>query len=45
MRERRVLTLDEPALVAAADRVARAAWSRLFAQRPELARPAGLHLG
>jgi 5-methylthioadenosine/S-adenosylhomocysteine deaminase len=45
MRDRRVLTLDEPLLVAEADRIARAAWGRLFAQRPDLARPAGLHLG
>jgi 5-methylthioadenosine/S-adenosylhomocysteine deaminase len=45
MRDRRVLTLDEPALVAEADRVARAAWGRLFAERPDLACPAGLHLG
>jgi 5-methylthioadenosine/S-adenosylhomocysteine deaminase len=44
MRDRRVLTLDEPALVAEADRIARAAWARLFAQRPDLARPAGLDL-
>jgi 5-methylthioadenosine/S-adenosylhomocysteine deaminase len=44
MRDRRVLTLDEPALVAEADRVARGAWSRLFAARPQLARPPGLDL-
>jgi 5-methylthioadenosine/S-adenosylhomocysteine deaminase len=41
MRERRVLTLDEPAVVAQAERVARSAWSRLFAARPELPRPPG----
>jgi len=41
MRERHVLTLDEPAIVAEAERVARAAWRRLFAQRPDLAPPAG----
>jgi 5-methylthioadenosine/S-adenosylhomocysteine deaminase len=41
MRDGRVLTLDEPAIVAKAERVARAAWSRLFAERPELRRPAG----
>src|SRR5258705_13812493 len=41
MRDGRVLTLDEPAIVAEADRVARAAWRRLFERRPELARPAG----
>lgn len=44
MRDRRVLTLDEPALVAEAERVARAAWRRLFAERPDLPRPAGLDL-
>jgi len=42
MRDHRVLTLDEPALVAEAERVARAAWSRLFAARPDLPRPPGL---
>jgi cytosine/adenosine deaminase-related metal-dependent hydrolase len=42
MRDRRVLTLDEPAVVAEADRVARAAWGRLFAERPDLRRPSGL---
>ena len=41
MRDRRVLTLDEPAIVAEADRVARAAWGRLFKERPDLPRPAG----
>ena len=45
MHDRRVLTLDEPALVAEAERIARAAWSRLFAERPELPRPSGLDLG
>ena len=44
MRDHRVLTLDEPALVAEAERVARAAWSRLFAARPDLPRPPGLDL-
>jgi 5-methylthioadenosine/S-adenosylhomocysteine deaminase len=44
MRDHRVLTLDEPALVAEAERVARAAWSRLFAERPDLRRPPGLDL-
>ena len=41
MRDRRVLTLDERAVVAEADRVARTAWARLFAARPELPRPPG----
>jgi 5-methylthioadenosine/S-adenosylhomocysteine deaminase len=44
MRDHRVLTLDEPAIVAEAARVARAAWSRLFAERPDLRRPPGLDL-
>jgi 5-methylthioadenosine/S-adenosylhomocysteine deaminase len=44
MRDRRVLTLDEPAIVAEAGRVARAAWARLFAERPDLPRPPGLDL-
>ena len=45
MRNGRVLTLDEPALVAEADRIARAAWRRLFERRPELPRPSGFDLG
>jgi 5-methylthioadenosine/S-adenosylhomocysteine deaminase len=45
MRDGRVLTIDEPAVVAEAERVARSAWRRLFAARPDLARPPGLHLG
>ena len=45
MRDRRVLTLDEPAVVAEADRIARAAWRRLFAERRDLAPPAGFDLG
>jgi len=44
MRDRHVLTLDEPAIVAEAQRVARAAWARLFAERPELQRPPGFVL-
>src|SRR4030095_9733598 len=35
MRDRRVLTVDEPAIVAEATRVARVAWARLFAARPD----------
>jgi 5-methylthioadenosine/S-adenosylhomocysteine deaminase len=42
MRDRRVLTLDETAIVAAADRIARTAWRRLFEERPALARPPGM---
>jgi 5-methylthioadenosine/S-adenosylhomocysteine deaminase len=45
MRDGRVLTIDEPAVVAEADRVARRAWRRLFEARPDLARPPALHLG
>jgi cytosine/adenosine deaminase-related metal-dependent hydrolase len=44
MRDGRVLTVDEPAIVAEAERVARAAWSRLFAERPDLRRPPGFDL-
>src|SRR6266852_1987452 len=45
MRDRRVLTLDEAAIVAEADRIARAAWRRLFERRPGLPRPPGLDVG
>jgi 5-methylthioadenosine/S-adenosylhomocysteine deaminase len=45
MRDRRVLTLDEAAILAEADRIARAAWRRLFERRPELPRPPGLDVG
>jgi len=44
MRDRHVLTLDEPAIVAEAERVARAAWARLFAERPDLMPPPGFVL-
>jgi 5-methylthioadenosine/S-adenosylhomocysteine deaminase len=42
MRDHRVVSLDEPAIVAEAERIARAAWGRLFAERPDLKRPPGL---
>ncbi|HEY2995073.1 MAG TPA: amidohydrolase family protein [Methylomirabilota bacterium] len=42
MRDHRVVTLDERAIVAEAERIARAAWGRLFAERPDLKRPPGL---
>lgn len=45
MRDRRVLALDECALVEEASAIARAAWHRLFAARPELPRPPGLAIG
>ena len=44
MRDGRVLTVDEVAIVGEAERVARAAWGRLFAERPELSRPPGFLL-
>jgi 5-methylthioadenosine/S-adenosylhomocysteine deaminase len=44
MRDRRVLTMDEGAIVAEADRIARAAWRDLFARRPDLQRPPGFDL-
>jgi 5-methylthioadenosine/S-adenosylhomocysteine deaminase len=43
MRDGVVLTLDEPSIVQEADRVGRAAWRRLFAERPDLVPPAGMH--
>jgi len=45
MREGRVLTLDETAIVTEADRIARSAWRALFERRPELARPPGFDIG
>ena len=42
MRDHRVVTLDETAIVEQADALARAAWGRLFAERPDLTRPPGL---
>jgi 5-methylthioadenosine/S-adenosylhomocysteine deaminase len=44
MRDGRVLTLDERAIVAEADRIARAAWRRLFERRPDLSRPPGFDM-
>jgi 5-methylthioadenosine/S-adenosylhomocysteine deaminase len=44
MREGRVLTIDETALITEADRIARAAWRRLFERRPELTRPPGFDM-
>jgi 5-methylthioadenosine/S-adenosylhomocysteine deaminase len=41
MRDGRVLTLDEASILVEAERVARTAWARLFAERPELHRPPG----
>ncbi|HUG37686.1 MAG TPA: amidohydrolase family protein [Candidatus Limnocylindrales bacterium] len=44
MRDRRIVTMDEPAIIAEADRVARAAWRDLFTRRPDLPRPPSLDL-
>ena len=41
MRDGRVLTLDEPAIVQEAEIVARGAWRRLFDKRPDLSPPPG----
>jgi 5-methylthioadenosine/S-adenosylhomocysteine deaminase len=45
MRDGHVLTLNERALVAEADRIARTAWRRLFERRPDLSRPPGFEIG
>ena len=45
MRDGRILTMDEPAIVAEADRIARRAWRGLFAQRPDLSPPPGFDRG
>jgi 5-methylthioadenosine/S-adenosylhomocysteine deaminase len=45
MRDGRVRTMDEPAIVAEADRIARRAWRDLFARRPDLSPPPGFDLG
>ena len=42
MRDGRVVTLDEAAIVEEADRIAHAAWRRLFEERPDLSRPPGM---
>jgi cytosine/adenosine deaminase-related metal-dependent hydrolase len=41
MKDGKVLTMDEAAIVAEADRIARRAWVRLFAERPDLEVPPG----
>ena len=41
MRDGVVLTMDEPAILAEAQRVANAAWSRQFRARLDLKVPAG----
>jgi len=44
MRASKVLTMDEPRIVAQAQRIATDAWRRLFATRPDLTPPAGFAL-
>jgi cytosine/adenosine deaminase-related metal-dependent hydrolase len=44
MRDGRVLTMDEAAIVREADRIARRAWAKLFADRPDLPVPPGFDL-
>ena len=41
MRDRKVLTIDEEALMAEADQVVRRVWERMQADNPDIARPAG----
>jgi 5-methylthioadenosine/S-adenosylhomocysteine deaminase len=43
MRDGALLTMDEAAIVQEADRIGRAAWQRLFAERPALVPPSGFH--
>jgi 5-methylthioadenosine/S-adenosylhomocysteine deaminase len=45
MRDGTVLTMDEATIVQEADRIGRAAWQRLFAERPTLVPPSGFHPG
>jgi 5-methylthioadenosine/S-adenosylhomocysteine deaminase len=41
MQEGRVLTMDEPMILREAERIARRAWGKLFAERPDLPVPEG----
>jgi len=43
MRDGSLLTMDEVTIVQEADRIGRAAWQRLFAERPSLIPPDGFH--
>ena len=43
MRDGRVHTMDEEAIVREADRIGCAAWRRLFEARPDLEPPPGLN--
>ncbi len=44
MRDGILRTMDEAAIVREADRIGRAAWRRLFEERPDLRPPPGLNL-
>ena len=44
MRDGIVRTMDEEAIVREADRIGRAAWRRLFEERPDLQPPPGLNM-
>jgi 5-methylthioadenosine/S-adenosylhomocysteine deaminase len=44
MRDHRILTLDEAAIVREGEKVARSAWRRLFEKRPDLTPPPGFDL-
>jgi 5-methylthioadenosine/S-adenosylhomocysteine deaminase len=41
MRDRKVLTIDEPALLDEAQTVTQRVWERLIAAYPDIARPEG----
>jgi len=41
MRDRKVLTIDEPALIREAEAVTRRVWERMIAANPDIAPPAG----
>lgn len=45
MRDGQVLTMDEATIVREADRIARRAWARMFAENPSLEVPAGFAPG
>jgi 5-methylthioadenosine/S-adenosylhomocysteine deaminase len=44
MRDGALLTMDDAAIVREADRIGRAAWQRLFAERPAPTPPSGFHV-
>jgi 5-methylthioadenosine/S-adenosylhomocysteine deaminase len=44
MRNGKLCTMDEEAIVREADRIGRTAWQRLFAERPDLRPPPGFYL-